>query len=54
MAGYCRVLPSPYSAATYGQPLGVPCRACERRVLMPLDTVAAAPPARASLSDHQF
>ena len=28
-----------HSAATYGQPLGVHCRACERRVLVPLDKI---------------
>ena len=30
-----------HTAATYGQPLGVRCRACERRVLVPLDKIGA-------------
>ena len=33
VTGRCNV----HSAATYGQPLGVRCRSCERRVLVPLD-----------------
>ena len=28
-----------HSAATYGQPLGVQCRACERRGLVPLGKI---------------
>ena len=28
-----------HSAATYGQPIGVRCRSCERRVLVPLDKI---------------
>jgi hypothetical protein len=30
-----------HTAANYGQPLGVQCRACERRVLVPLDRIGA-------------
>ena len=30
-----------HSADSYGQPLGVRCRSCERRVLVPLDRIGA-------------
>jgi hypothetical protein len=30
----------PAISATYGQPLGVRCRSCERRVLVPLDKIS--------------
>lgn len=30
-----------HTADCYGQPLGVRCRACERRVLVPLDRIGA-------------
>ena len=37
VTGRCNV----HSAATYGQPIGVRCRSCERRVLVPLDKLTA-------------
>lgn len=30
-----------HTAECYGQPLGVQCRSCERRVLVPLDRIGA-------------
>lgn len=30
-----------HTADCYGQPLGVSCRACERRALVPLDRIGA-------------
>jgi hypothetical protein len=46
--GYRREMPTPvtgrcnlHTADRYGQPLGVQCRACERRVLVPLDKIGA-------------
>jgi hypothetical protein len=45
---YSPAMPTPvtgrcnlHTAATYGHPLGVQCRACERRVLVPLDKIGA-------------
>lgn len=30
-----------HTAACYGQPLGVRCRSCERRALVPMDAIGA-------------
>jgi hypothetical protein len=45
---YRRAMPTPvtgscnlHTADCYGHPLGVRCRACERRVLVPLDRIGA-------------
>ena len=45
---YPRAMPTPvtgrcnlHTADCYGQPLGVRCRACERRALVPLDKIGA-------------
>lgn len=46
--GYRAHMPTPvdsranlHTAACYGQPLGVRCRSCERRALVPLDVIGA-------------
>ena len=45
---YPRAMPTPitgrcnlHTADCYGQPLGVRCRSCERRALVPLDRIGA-------------
>jgi hypothetical protein len=47
-AGYESAMPTPvdgranlHTATCYGQPLGVRCRSCERRALVPLDGIGA-------------